>query len=159
MIDGVVTKTLKPLRDDRGFLMEMLRADEALFEAFGQVYMTGCVRGVAKGWHYHRRQTDHFVCVYGTALVVLYDGRPDSPTRGAVAEFTLGAPPSESPPPLLLKIPPLVVHGFTAHDCEEARIVNVPTLPYQYDRPDEYRYPWDSTDIPYRWPAAVTRGG
>jgi len=159
MIYGVATKTLKPLVDERGFLMEMLRADEPIFERFGQVYVTGCRRGVAKGWHYHKLQADHFVCLSGCALVVLYDGREESPTRGEVQEFVLVAPPSADPAPMLLKIPPRVVHGFTAHDCDEARIVNVPTLPYRYAEPDEFRYPWNSPDIPYRWPADVTQGG
>jgi dTDP-4-dehydrorhamnose 3,5-epimerase len=159
MIAGVIVKPLKLLPDERGFLMEMLRADDALFEAFGQVYITGCKAGVAKAWHYHRQQSDHFVCVAGTALLVLYDPRQDSPTRGEVQELVLDAPPCRRAAPLLVKIPPLVLHGFTALDCEEARIINVPTLPYRYSDPDEFRYPWNSPEIPYRWPAGVTRGG
>ncbi len=159
MIAGVVVKPLKLLPDDRGFLMEMLRADEPAFEAFGQVYITGCKGGVAKGWHYHRLQTDHFTCVGGTALLVLYDGRDGSPTRGEVQEFILDAPPCRRADPILVKIPPLVVHGFAALDCDEARIINVPTLPYRAADPDEFRYPWNSPDIPYTWPAGVTRGG
>lgn len=159
MIEGVQVKRLTVRPDDRGFLMEMLREDEPLFERFGQVYITGCRRGVAKAWHYHKAQTDHFVCVAGTALVVLYDGRADSPTRGTIQEVTLTSPPTQDPAPLLLKIPRLVVHGFTAVDGEEARIINIPTLPYRYADPDEYRYPWDSAEIPYRWPAEVARGG
>jgi len=108
MIHEVLVKPLKVLSDDRGFLMEMLREDEAIFERFGQVYLTGCRRGVAKAWHYHREQTDYFVCVGGTALVVLYDGREDSPTRGTVQEVALHslpslpgsrAPAAEDPPP------------------------------------------------------------
>ncbi len=159
MIRGVQVKPLTVRPDDRGFLMEMLREDDPLFERFGQVYITGCRRGVVKGWHYHKEQTDHFVCVAGTALVVLYDGREGSATRGMVQEFTLTSPPTQDPAPLLLKIPPLVVHGFTAVGGDEARIVNVPTRPYRYADPDEYRYPWDSPEIPYRWPAEVVRGG
>ena len=159
MIRDVQVKTLKVMTDARGFLMEMLRADDSLFEAFGQVYITGCRRGVAKGWHYHREQTDHFICVSGVALVVLYDRREDSPTRGEVQEFVLAAPPSRDPAPLLLKIPPLVLHGFTASGCEEVRIINVPTRMYRYENPDEYRVPWDSRDVPYRWPSEVVRGG
>lgn len=159
MIHGVQMKELKVLTDDRGFLMEMLREDDRLFERFGQVYITGCLRGVAKAWHYHKEQADHFVCVAGTALVVLYDGRENSPTRGMVQEFTLTSPPMQDPVPVLLKIPPLVVHGFTAIDGDEARILNIPTLPYRYANPDEYRFPWDSPDIPYRWPPEVVRGG
>jgi len=159
MIHGVQMKELKVLTDDRGFLMEMLREDDRLFERFGQVYITGCLRGVAKAWHYHKEQADHFVCVAGTALVVLYDGRENSPTRGMVQEFTLTSPPMQDPVPVLLKIPPLVVHGFTAINGDEARILNIPTLPYRYANPDEYRFPWDSPDIPYRWPPEVVRGG
>jgi dTDP-4-dehydrorhamnose 3,5-epimerase len=159
MIAGVVIKALKLLPDDRGFLMELLRSDEAVFEAFGQVYITGCKAGVAKGWHYHREQSDHFACVGGTALLVLYDNRADSPTCAQVQELILDAPPCRRADPILVRIPPLVWHGFTALDCEEARIINVPTLPYRATNPDEYRAPWNSPDIPYTWPAHVTRGG
>ena len=159
MIHGVQVKTLKVLPDDRGFLMELLRADDPLFEQFGQVYVTGSRRGVTKAWHYHKEQTDHFVCVSGTALLVLYDGREGSPTRGEVQEVVLHSPPQRDPPPLLVKIPPFVLHGFTTLDSDEARIINVPTKTYRYHDPDEFRYPWDSPDIPYRWPAEVIRGG
>ncbi|MEW6323755.1 MAG: dTDP-4-dehydrorhamnose 3,5-epimerase family protein [Nitrospirota bacterium] len=159
MIHGVLIKDLKVLSDDRGFLMEMLRSDEPMYERFGQVYITGCKRGVVKGWHYHKEQTDHFICVLGRALVVLYDPRDGSPTKGAVEEYYLEAPPAASRPSILLKIPPYVYHGFTPSGCDEARIINVPTLPYRHEQPDEFRHPWNSADIPYRWPADITRGG
>jgi dTDP-4-dehydrorhamnose 3,5-epimerase len=159
MIHGVQVRPLKVLLDDRGFLMEMLREDDPIFERFGQVYITGCRRGVVKGWHYHKEQTDHFVCVSGMALVVLYDGRDGSPSQGAVQEFTLASPPTQDPVPLLLKIPPLVVNGVKAIRGEEARLINIPTLPYRYADPDEYRYPWNSPEIPYGWPPEVERGG
>ncbi|HUJ78799.1 MAG TPA: dTDP-4-dehydrorhamnose 3,5-epimerase family protein [Nitrospiria bacterium] len=158
-INGVSIKELKALSDDRGFLMEMLRADEPIYERFGQVYITGCKRGVVKGWHYHKEQTDHFICVAGRALVVLYDPREGSSSKGWVEEHYLESPPGSDRPPILLKIPPYVYHGFTAVECDEARLINVPTLPYRHDRPDEFRHPWNSTDIPYQWPADVTRGG
>lgn len=159
MIQDVRIKQLKLLPDDRGFLMEMLRCDDEIFKGFGQVYITGCIKGVAKGWHYHKEQVDNFVCVFGKALVVLCDLRDGSPTYGAVDEFFLEAPPSVGDGNMLLQIPPLVVHGFTAYECDEARIINIPTLPYRYEGPDEYRYPWNSDEIPYKWPEYVVRGG
>lgn len=178
MIHGVRIKKLKLLPDDRGFLMEMLRCDDDIFEKFGQVYITGCVKGVVKGWHYHKEQTDNFVCVYGKALVVLCDLREGSSTHGICEEFFLEAPllsnyeNNPSSPPfskggkeglsegnVLLQIPPFVVHGFTAHECDEARIINIPTRPYRYEKPDEYRYSWNSEEIPYKWPGYVVRGG
>ncbi len=159
MIHDVKVKPLKLLADFRGFLMEMLRSDDDLFQRFGQVYITGCRRGLAKAWHYHRIQTDHFVCVAGRALLVLCDTREASPTRGQAQEFVLEAPPNERHPPLLVQIPPHVLHGFTALDCDEARIVNVPTQLYRYEAPDEHRFPWNSAEVPYRWPEFVEDGG
>ena len=159
MILGVEIKNLKSIPDERGFLMEILRSDDSIFERFGQVYITGCKRGFAKAWHYHIEQADHFVCVLGKALVVLCDTRKDSPTYEKIQEFILEAPPCKNYEPLLIKIPPLIVHGFTALECKEVRIVNVPTNPYRYDNPDEYRFPWDSEEIPYEWPSYVKKGG
>ncbi|MEK7202887.1 MAG: dTDP-4-dehydrorhamnose 3,5-epimerase family protein [Patescibacteria group bacterium] len=159
MINGVQLKKLKVFTDERGLLMEMIRNDDHIFDQFGQVYLTMVRRGVAKGWHYHKLQDDHFVCVAGKALVVLYDQRDSSPTKGEVQEFILAAPGRDDGEQLVVKIPKGVVHGFAAIDCDEARIINVPTMVYNYEKPDELRYEWNSPEIPYKWPEEVTRGG
>jgi dTDP-4-dehydrorhamnose 3,5-epimerase len=159
MIQGVEVKNLKAIPDERGFLMEILRADDPIFERFGQVYITSCKKGIAKAWHYHKEQSDHFVCLHGTALVVLYDIRKNSPTFSAVEEYILRAPPCDENESKLLKIPPQVAHGFTALGCDEARILNIPTKLYRYDDPDEYRFSWNSKEIPYSWPSYVVNGG
>ena len=146
LIDGVRVRQLQKIPDERGYLMEMLRSDWEEYERFGQVYVTAVYPGVVKGWHYHKQQSDHFVCLHGMAKVVLYDARPGSPTQGKVNEFFMG-----EERPMLLKIPPLVVHGFKGISPEMTLIVNVPTDTYHYDEPDEYRLPWDSPEIPYDW--------
>ena len=53
MIYGVIIKKLKVIADERGRLMEILRADDNFFQNFGQVYTTTAYPGVVKGWHYH----------------------------------------------------------------------------------------------------------
>jgi len=146
LIDGVVLKKLRVIPDERGYLMEMLRADEEIFEKFGQVYLTTVYPGVVKGWHYHRLQTDYIVCIFGMIKLVLYDTRPSSPSYGEVNEFFIG-----EQNPALVKIPPLVYHGFKGISPQAALIVNVVTEPYNYENPDEFRIPWDSADIPYDW--------
>ena len=146
MIDGVVVKPLRVISDERGYLFEMLRSDEPLFERFGQSYCTAVYPGVVKAWHYHQKQTDHFVCVHGMPKVVLYDDRKGSPTRGLVNEFFIG-----ERNPVLLVIPRLVWHGMKGIGSETALIVNHPTEPYNPKEPDEYRKPYDSPDIPYDW--------
>jgi dTDP-4-dehydrorhamnose 3,5-epimerase len=146
LIEGVEIRQLSLHPDDRGFLMEMLRSDWPEFGGFAQAYVTCCYPGIYKAWHYHQRQWDLFICVWGMALVVLYDPRENSPTRGELNEFHLGLL-----KPLLLKIPPGVVHGFTAEGPEPALIVNFPSELYNYDHPDEHRLPYDDPSIPYRW--------
>ena len=127
--------------------MEILRADDAVFDRFGQVYVTTAKPNVVKAWHYHKLQADHWVCLIGKARVGLYDPRPDSPTYQAVNEFLMT--PEE---PFLLKIPILVYHGFKgAAPDRETMIMNIPTVAYNYAQPDEYRMdPYESM-IPFDW--------
>lgn len=146
MIHGVRTKTLKVIPDERGRLMETLRCDDEIFTKFGQAYITTAYPGVVKGWHYHKVQVDHFIAVKGMFKVVLYDDRPDSPTRGEVNEFFMG--PHN---PVLLQIPTHVLHGFKAIGTEEAIMLNIPTEPYRYKEPDEFRVDPHSAEIPYDW--------
>jgi len=158
MIEGVQVKKLSVYTDGRGLLMEFLRNDDKEFEKFGQAYLTLVKKGVAKGWHYHKNQTDHFICVDGQALVALCDLRPDSPTYEQTQDFIVSAPEVEGEH-LLIKIPKGVLHGFTAYNCDQAKIVNIPTEAYNYQEPDEFRYPWNSPQINYKWPDDVTSGG
>jgi len=146
MINGVQLKTLRPIPDERGMVMELLRSDDELFEKFGQVYVSTVYPGVVKGWHYHKIQTDHFAIVRGMAKVVLYDDRDGSPTRGELAEFFIG-----EQNPALLKIPPMVLHGVKGIGAEPAYMINCPTEPYNAEHPDEYRRPPDDPAIPYDW--------
>ncbi|UCH84825.1 MAG: dTDP-4-dehydrorhamnose 3,5-epimerase family protein [Candidatus Latescibacterota bacterium] len=146
MIDGVIVKKLKVIPDERGYLMEMLRADDDFFQKFGQIYLTVAYPGVVKGWHYHKIQTDHFVAVSGMVKVVLYDRREGSSTYGEVNEFFMG-----EQNPILLVIPPLVAHGMKGIGAKPGMIVNCPTEVYNYDDPDEFRIDPHDNDIPYDW--------
>ena len=145
-IEGVKTKGLRVIPDERGFLMEILRADDPeLFTSFGQVYVSATYPGVVKAWHYHQRQIDNFACVAGMVKLVLLDTRPDSPTNGIVNEFFLG-----TQNPTLVQVPNLVYHGWKCISQEMALVVNVPSEPYHYTEPDEYRVdPHDA--LPYDW--------
>ena len=146
MIDGVKTKKLRVIPDERGWLMEILRNDDDIYQEFGQVYMTTAYPGVTKAWHMHKKQTDNFTCIHGIMKVALYDAREDSPTYGELNEFFVG-----DKNPLLISVPPFVYHGFKGIGTEVAYFVSVPTLPYNYDEPDEFRLPADTDEIPYDW--------
>ncbi len=146
LIRGLRAKPLRIIPDERGRLFEMLRRDEPLFLKFGQVYCTTVTCGVVKGWHYHKKQIDHFVCVSGMIKLVAYDGRRGSPTKGLLNEFFIG-----THNPLLVQIPAEVYHGFKGLTEPEAVVINIPTEPYHHARPDEYRVDPHQNDIPYDW--------
>jgi len=146
MIDGVITKNLKVIPDERGWLMEILRSDWNLFEKFGQAYVTAAHPGVVKAWHMHEKQTDYFVCIIGMVKLALYDGRKDSKTYKKIDEFFIGEKNS-----MLVRIPPKVWHGFKAIGNKIALIINIPTKTYNYEKPDEQRLPPDTKEISYEW--------
>ncbi len=146
MIEGVRVKPLRMIPDERGRLMELLRADDELFIKFGQVYMTTVYPGVVKAWHYHKKQYDNFVAVRGMIKLVLYDAREGSPTRGEINEFFIG-----DWNPQLVQIPPGVYHGFKCISETEAIVINIPTEVYNYAQPDEYRLDPHKGGIPYDW--------
>jgi dTDP-4-dehydrorhamnose 3,5-epimerase len=147
MIHDVKVKKLKVIPDDRGRLMEMLRADDDLFEEFGQLYLSTTYPGVVKAWHYHKLQKDNFVCVKGMVKLVLADTREGSPTRGAIDEFVLG-----EHNPLLVQVPIGVYHGWKCLGDQEAFVINAPTKPYDYKNPDEFRLdPHQNTVFAYDW--------
>lgn len=145
-IHDVKTKALRLIPDERGWLMEILRADDQeLSTKFGQVYLSATYPGVVKAWHYHKRQVDHFACVAGMVKLVLIDTRPDSPTNGAINEFFLG-----TQNPTLVEVPNLVYHGWKCISTDVAMVINVPTEPYSYTDPDEFRLAPHDT-LPYDW--------
>jgi dTDP-4-dehydrorhamnose 3,5-epimerase len=78
--------------------------------------------------------------------VVLYDGREDSPTYKNIVELFAG-----EKNPILISVPPGVYHGFKGIGTETAYFLSIPTLPYNYEDPDEYRLPPDTDEIPYDW--------
>ncbi len=145
-IEGVKLKTLRVIPDERGWLMEILRADEGeLFSKFGQAYISATYPGVVKAWHYHRQQSDNFVCLTGMVKLVLVDTRDGSSTKGAINEFFLGTEQRT-----LVQVPPLVYHGWKCISTDLAMVLNLPNEPYSYDQPDEYRLDPHGT-LPYDW--------
>lgn len=146
MIHGVEFKQLRPNVDERGFLMELLRSDDAIFSKFAQCYVSMNYPGVVRAWHYHKRQDDHFVVVKGTCKVVMYDLREDSPTQGEVQEVFLG-----EQAPVMVKVPIGVAHGYKTVGTEPSFLINFPTELYDRNDPDEFRMEWNTPEIPYDW--------
>jgi dTDP-4-dehydrorhamnose 3,5-epimerase len=147
-IDGVQLHRLGPQHvDHRGSLLEVVDFrlpfwDEPIIYAYRITIRPGRI----KGWGMHKLQTDRYFVSYGLLRVVLYDGRPTSPTYERFSEFQFS---NESPG--LLKIPPGVWHADQNVGRQDVLIINYPTRIYDKENPDKYRIDVNSGLIPFDW--------
>jgi dTDP-4-dehydrorhamnose 3,5-epimerase len=144
MIDGVQIVPLRRIPDERGTVMQMLRATDPHFTQFGEIYFSTVYRGVVKGWHRHREMTLNYACVFGRIKLVLYDERDGSPSKGELLEVFLG--PDDY---ALVVIPPGIWNGFKGMSEPLAVVANCASHPHDPSRSD--RLDPFANHIPYRW--------
>ena len=144
MIKDVKLVDLEPRIDDRGYLIEILRASDEHFIKFGQVYLVGdMVRNTIRAFHVHKLLWDWFFISHGSAKFALVDDRKDSPTYKEINNFVI----SERKPQLLV-VPPGVYHGWMSLE-DDTQMVSTASEVYNRENPDEERVPFDS--FGYDW--------
>ena len=144
MIEGARVIPLRRIPDERGTIYHMLRATDAHFDRFGEVYFSTIYVDAVKGWHRHREMTLHYACIHGRVKLVLFDDREGSPTRGGLVEVFLG-PDSYG----LAVIPPDVWNGHKGMAAPHSIVANCATHPHDPTR--STRVPPDDPSIPYDW--------
>jgi len=148
MIHGVIVKNLNKNQDERGWLAELFRRDELEFDTV-MAYASFTNPGVIRGPHEHERQSDCFVFFGpGEFKLYLWDKREKSPTKGEALELAVG-----ETNPVLVIVPPGVVHGYKCVSDKPALCVNLPNQLYKgINRAleaDEIR--WENkADSPYK---------
>ncbi len=144
MIDGV--KIIKPpvFADERGTVSLMLKKTDPNFTAFGQVYFSTVYPGVIKGWHLNEVMALNYCVPHGMIKLVLYDERPDSPTKGEVMEIFMGEKNY-----ILVHIPTGVWNGFKCIGDKEAILCNCAESTYEENK--QQRIPALDKRIPYNW--------
>lgn len=139
MIKDVAVVDLVARVDDRGYLIEILRASDPHFTKFGQVYLVGnMARGTIRAFHKHAELWDWFFISHGSAKFVLVDDRPDSPTYKEQNTFIAG-----TRNPSLLVVPPGVFHGWMSLE-DDTQMLSTASDVYNRAKPDEVRIPPDS---------------
>lgn len=142
-IGGVSISPLRQIKDDRGMVMHMLRSDSPNFDRFGEIYFSITLSGAVKAWKRHSRMTQRLAVPVGEIKLVVYDGRPDSATKGAVQEITTGVDRYA-----LVVLPPNIWYGFTGNGVD-AMIANCSDIPH--DPAESEKIPPDSDLVPYKW--------
>jgi dTDP-4-dehydrorhamnose 3,5-epimerase len=144
MIEGVKIVPLKQIADERGKIMQMLKATDDHFVGFGEIYFSCAWPGAIKAWHIHRSMTINNAVIAGRAKLAMYDLREGSPTRGTLQEVFIGADNYA-----LVQIPPGIANGYKAYGDQMVVLANCASEPH---RPEEMeRLDPFSDEIPYDW--------
>jgi dTDP-4-dehydrorhamnose 3,5-epimerase len=139
VIDGLLRLPLQRSADERGWFME-LRRESALPRPTRQTNLSFSRRGVIRGLHYHERgQDDLFVCVQGTARVVVLDRESGETFTEDIGEDN----------PVALYIPGRNAHGFEA--LTDLLFLYHVTEEYDPADPDEHEVPWDDPRVKHLW--------
>jgi len=140
-IGGVVIRRMSKNIDNRGWLMELFRADE-LPQGFRPVmsYISMTKPGVARGPHEHREQND-YLCFIGSSKfrIYLWDNRPNSPTYRDEWRFEAGTEDM-----VAIFVPRGIVHAYKNIGDTAGMVLNVPDRLYagegRKEPIDEIRY-------------------
>lgn len=142
MIDGVRLTPLRIIGDERGSVMHMLRATDAHFAGFGEVYFSTIVAGARKEWRLHRLHTSQLAVVVGTVRFVLHPGNAGQ--SAGTEEIEIGASNYQ-----LLTVPPGVWYAFENRGSSTAIIANCSSG--VHDPNEVERRGFDDPPAPYVW--------
>ena len=148
MIEGVIVKKLNKYEDERGWLGEIYRDDEADYRP-AMAYVSHTKFGIIRGPHEHEKQSDFFVFAGpGDFELHLWDRRVGSPTQSEYFKEIFG----ESNPASVI-VPPGVVHGYKCVTETGGLSINLPDKLYRgkgkKEEVDEIR--WENkADSPYK---------
>ena len=139
MIDGIVRVPLQTSSDERGWFRE-LRRDSRFPKPMVQTNLSFSRAGVVRGLHFHERgQDDLFVCLQGTARVVVLDR-----VSGDTFTEDIGAD-----NPVAVYIPGHHAHGFEA--LTDVLFCYHVTSEYDPSNPDEHTIPWNDPRVAHLW--------
>ena len=138
-VPGVLRIPLRRYEDERGWFCE-LRRDSALPRPTVQTNLSFSRKGVIRGLHYHERgQDDLFVCLQGTARVVVLDRETGATFTEDIGDHN----------PVAIYVPGHKAHGFEA--LTDVLFCYHVTEEYDPDDPDEHGIPWNDDRVVNLW--------
>jgi len=138
-VEGVLRLPLRRFEDERGWFCE-LRRDSALPRPTVQTNLSFSRKGVIRGLHYHERgQDDLFVCVDGTARVVVLDRETGDTFTEDIGDEN----------PVAIYVPGHQFFFFEA--LTDLLFCYHVTEEYDPDDPDEHGVPWNDPRVAQLW--------
>jgi dTDP-4-dehydrorhamnose 3,5-epimerase len=139
VIEGLRRIPLRRFEDERGWFVELNRASWHE-KAMRQTNVSFSRAGVIRGLHFHERgQDDLFVCVQGTARVVVLDLESGEAFTEDIGEAN----------PVAIYVPGRCAHGFEA--LTDLLFCYHVTEEYDPAEPDEHEVPWNDPRVVDLW--------
>ena len=139
LVAGVQVIRLPRFDDERGWFAEV-RRDSLLPRETVQTNVSYSRKGVIRGLHYHERgQDDFFVCLSGTARIVVLDRASNQTSSIDIGEENFAG----------VWVPGHHAHGFEA--LTDILLCYQVTVEYDRDDPDERGIPWDDPRVKHLW--------
>ncbi len=139
-LEGVRSKEVTLIPDERGFFAEALRHDwnDLGIEDIVQANLSFSYPGMIRAWHRHLRgQIDYFLVLKGASKICAYDDK-----TGKLVEII-----GSGAKPMLIRMPGHYYHGFKAISNEPSLMVYFVNRLYDYKSPDEERIAWNDPMI------------
>ena len=132
MIKDVIIKKLEKFEDERGWLSEIWRIDEGGYTPM-MGYVSATKPGVIRGPHEHKDQSDGFVFSGpGNFKLYLWENREGNPNYQKLETLEVG-----ENNPVMVIVPPGVVHGYKCVSDIPAHSLNLPDSLYKGDAKKE----------------------
>ena len=139
MIEGLLRIPLQRFEDDRGWFVELYRSS-SFEKPMRQTNVSFSRSGVIRGLHYHERgQDDLFVCLQGTARVVVLDRETGETFTEDIGDENQVA----------IYVPGRCAHGFEA--LSDLLFCYHVTEEYDPAEPDEHEVPWNDPRVADLW--------
>jgi len=139
LLNGMQLIPLRRFADERGWFCE-IRRDSLAPRPTTQTNLSFSRQGVIRGLHYHERgQDDLFVCMQGTARIVLLD-------RESSETFSLDIGDEN---PVAVWVPGYYAHGFEA--LTDVLFCYHVTEEYDPENPDEQEISWADPRVKHLW--------
>ena len=125
MIEGVGIKELSIIPGNLGDVYHVYKKTDPDFRDFGEAYFSTVNKDAVKGWKKHFRMTLNVVVPLGEIRFVIFDDRPESPTKGEVQQVDL-SPGAYS----RLTVPPGVWMAFQGLGDGPNLLLNIADIPH-----------------------------
>jgi dTDP-4-dehydrorhamnose 3,5-epimerase len=139
VIEGLRRIPMRRFEDERGWFSEIHRSSR-LEKPMRQTNVSFSRKGVIRGLHFHERdQDDLFVCLEGTARVVVLDLETGETFTEDIGDAN----------PVAIYVPGRCAHGFEA--LTDLMFIYHVTEEYDPADPDEHEIPWDDPRVADLW--------